>query len=930
MRKNVFAFGVLLLGSVLALRGAPAPTFIDWGGYVDSSRDAVDTNVTFTSDIILQGGVKIWAATYDITVTLGGSPRTAQGDTAGNDRLYLIAEYGRTISFVVDDDLTFKGSPDGTYKDLLIAIEGNGTVVFRMTNSILTLTKNGDTGGGVRMYVVMKDALLGTIPTLRFDLVDLGGVTNESIVDIGASSVLGYLSDHEISDTDKGQIIFDPTGNGAFRDFLWLKIEDTGSVLVSPRLIAGISSRYPTYGTLVLAWIIRSRPAGCQAIFKVVNSKGSDSRSGLIIENYNNTLYELLIDPWYDLGARADTIHYNGSFSGIQYGFVLGTNGTLDIQSDAYVDYVALRNNLCPQPDIPCGIGETEPCCPSCCSTGCENNPVDWCDIPVNQVVKKRNPSAFVVDGFFDPDSIPAQIKFSDRSALFFRSGVDCEGNQWDEYTREGHLYVINPAKISCGPGELVFDVEGFLNVFGSGSDRLVNPSKIEILSLEVYPILALPYFEGGPVLIGGAENNFPKRTFGVDANSNYLRYNKAYALINNYVNLCCTWLVHTDVNHEVYENNDVKSEPTYVGGETFQFNPSDRQAPGDKVDRPKIVFYNSTLMVHDDVAFTGVDLLVPNGFQCTEPQCTMEEEEHMWVDPQTGNPCVYRDRTVRAYDGMWPSGDHVLTCTDNLSKFIFYYNGYSIDSGSGRNMILGTLEGSKACDCCTVISKDAHLDVMQYTETGTWCTNNVHRLELLTEANDSTIVENISGPIDNQFSIQTIYLGNSSNISIGSQDPGIMGNLTPSIPSTRPYYPTFALRTHPVLYINGNFFSFETRGGPTNLPETSSITGAGGIFVDTNGTISINEHMRANVSTMVTKSGNGIVILPRNQVFFDSRVGIANWQLNMTQVADRIIIPSDTQLSDYTLNWLTVTKDYANFTPYILGCYSWPQNVTS
>jgi hypothetical protein len=129
-------------------------------------------------------------------------------------------------------------------------------------------------------------------------------------------------------------------------------------------------------------------------------------------------------------------------------------------------------------------------------------------------------------------------------------------------------------------------------------------------------------------------------------------------------------------------------------------------------------------------------------------------------------------------------------------------------------------------------------------------------------------------------------------------------------------------------LFINGNFFSLETQGGDVEEPRCSMSTGVGGIFVDRNATIEIAQFLRANVGTVVTKSLNGIITLPRRQVFFDRGIGIAQWQLNLTDASQLVIVPSDQQLSDYTLDWRNVTKNFnGGFTPFEVPSTPFPCN---
>lgn len=124
---------------------------------------------------------------------------------------------------------------------------------------------------------------------------------------------------------------------------------------------------------------------------------------------------------------------------------------------------------------------------------------------------------------------------------------------------------------------------------------------------------------------------------------------------------------------------------------------------------------------------------------------------------------------------------------------------------------------------------------------------------------------------------------------------------------------------THPELQICGNFFSFETKGGKSCDPASSCVSGEGGIFVDHNGTLTIGKQYRATIGTMVTKSGNGVVNLPGNQVFFCNRVGITTWDIDLHDPMQEVIVHADENLAEYTLDWRNVCKDYEVFCPYII-----------
>ena len=187
-----------------------------------------------------------------------------------------------------------------------------------------------------------------------------------------------------------------------------------------------------------------------------------------------------------------------------------------------------------------------------------------------------------------------------------------------------------------------------------------------------------------------------------------------------------------------------------------------------------------------------------------------------------------------------------------------------------------------------------------------------MQELDLNVQANNDTIDNQIVGDVTGENAINTIYLGGESNISVGTYGSVGMdqhGN-------------SFALTTFPLLLVNGNYFSFGTHGGSNGLPSTSNVTGQGGIFVDTNGTFSLANGVLAYFGTMITKSANGIINVPKRCSLFSSCVGISHWNVNLSQT--QVLVPAGTSVSDYTINWMFVKKDYAGgFMPYTNSCSS-------
>jgi len=780
---------------VLFLCSFSIKSVVNWpdspGNIVNNSVENDDINIV--DDCIINGGgtgqisVSVTSAHIPdaITVTVpAGAARTIEGRAGGESDLYFYAAESKSIFFDINDDLTFQGSPAPGSHNMLVTFSGLGTLVFRLADgTTVSFTSDGDSGG-TKFFVRMYRAIGGVIFSRQNES------SNDDVeIIVGPKSLISYMATQPAStspDGEIGRIQFQPINNTNYLGKMIVHIQDTGGLYIGGNLVQDIP--YPQ-----LADIDLNMPAGTRADLSIGGT--GDEYARLLVINANKTFTDLSIDPWF---VGAPVIN--------RYGFVIGTTGALIAFNFAYLDYVGLSNNICLEPDIPDQIlmGRS-----------------------VSSVIKKRNPSALIIDGHIDTDGNPARINIQ-QSAIYLRSGVDRHGTVSPDF-------IVSPMERTSGEGEILLDVEGPASITG------VDTNSLEILSLEVTPT-------GGSILIDSDETLFPSRTFAKDGNGDYLAYNKGAFLINNRISLLNTYLVHTDANHVVCENNDLISEPTYIGGESFALDPEDNWP------RPTIEFLNAYFYIHTSVALTGLDLLVPNG-----------------------------------------------AATPNISSFTFFGNGYKKDNGSGRNMILGTQIGSTACDTCTVINRNAHLDILQ---TSTMPSSLDHKLYLETSCNNDKIWDDLQfvcGPCQDEPSIHTLYLGNASNISIGSQSQ------------------TWDPATNPTLNIAGNYFSFATRGGLQCCPELSAVTGQGGIFVDQYGTITIDRCFRANVSTMVVKSGNGEVDLPPSNVFFNNKVGITKAPLDLA--TDTIIVDKGEKISDYTINWLELEKDYGTFCPYVVSC---------
>ncbi len=815
--------------------------------------NVLDQDLFIKGDVLLPlGATSIEAIHSDVTVTLNQDVKIS-ASWAGESQLYLKVAEGRTINFVMDYNITLVGSSQ-SHDDLLVVQSGPGLVDVAIgAGKQFKITSEG-TSGGVQMYVLMyggdsapcdeyctkeeyccdeycedEYCALGngqnenseSRPVLLFRTLEGDEYFDDNReVIIGPRSRLSFLSSRPVDFAQDAALIeFDAVTMSDKR--MVLKIEDTGAFTV-----AGHFTCQRNGGCITLANIDLSRPAGNEAIWSIFNSLGSDFSAGLLVLNENNTLFELLQDPTGLLGARDISTEFIGQFDGNRLGAVIGADGLLWVRSNAYLDYVGLALN---------------------------QKPITECMARTKRVnltgfLKERNPSALFIDGSHNPDAIAARFLLSNQSAVFFRSGIANDGtirglDDMDPFTVDANAH-------TKGIGNIVFDVEGRLEAFGLSDDG-GQSSKIELLSLEVVP-------SGGSLFVGSSETNFPMRTFNMEDDA-LLAYNTGAFLINNSMNLYNTSLSHTDTNHHVFQDDDINSEPTYVGGESFRL-----FGGMDVIDapmRPNISFFNSRFLLNTDVALTGVDLVVPD---------LVDEEE------------IVRKNNV---------------------DFVFYSNGACIDNGTGRQMVLGTRIGSFAADGCTRVDNDAHLDVIQLfdglgadfpiTDTD----NQV--LHLTTAFNDDTIIDE---DIEDTDTIHTIFLGNTSNISIGS-------NVDIS---------DFNITTNPWLVIQGNFFSFTTRGGLNGCPSTSNVTGQGGIFVDLNGKLSIDPGFLAMFCVLVTRTRNGIVDLPPSQVIFCDDLGIVNGDTDLSTTEGQVLVGPGQEVGDLILDWQILQQDCPNFIPFL------------
>ncbi len=776
-----------------------------WDAAITGTYPAISP-ITFSADPTLTGNVLVrtTGGLETVDVDLGATARTITN--APDFQMHFVATLATdVINLNLTSDLTFASGAGALTTPFYITFAGAGTLNINLSDGkTLTFDGNDSHALGSVFLINMASSNTSVVRVQRE-----GAADDLNTVALNRNSYMGFMAATEstVGNTEAGELQFWPSSTDATAEMILDIGDGCGFFIQGVHVTAGDPT---AIGSLTLDF---TTPAGNDAHVQVVETDTSALINSLRVINNNKVIPRLFRNPFGDTEA----------YTGFRPGFILGSNGQLELLDNTYLDYIGTTTNRLPSPTIPDALlpaGEV-----------------------ANEVLKNRNGSAFVIDGF-DPatgsagSELAAAINMTGDSGVFFRNGSTRTGDVFHDYT-------MSATDRTPEAGEIVFDVEADLSVSATGSGTNV----FNVLSREVDPAGAL-------VEIGAAgETVFPSI---IDPQAVTRSYNTANMFFNNPANFEGITLRHDDYNRTVFDMNAPESAPTYVGGESFKLLANATPA---YTTRPAMRYTNGRINLHSSAAATGVDFFFPNSF------------------PVAGT----------------------LTSLSTTSNVAFYQNGFlmeqslsnTIGLSPGRNLVLGTTIGSTAQDGTSVIDRSSYFDVFQDV-TG----SDTHVVNFIVDENDSTQLTGISGSITGQSSVQTLFMGHQSNMQIGQSDT------------------VFASSPASTTNIAGNFFSFESQGGTVGLAELSGTTGEGGIFVDSDGTIAIGSAYRCNMGVMVTKFGTGIITLDKNKVFFDSRVGITQWNLDFSTT--QTLVATGTSLSDFTMDWKAVEKDYAGgFIPF-------------
>lgn len=614
-----------------------------------------------------------------------------RGKTDGDEFKDLIVTFagrGTTIFNMADGTtIKFNGQIDTSSPQVLLDCE---------TGLFSTCPIPSSNAGGCKVFVLMDqtlDDVNSGREKVRFQRQNIQGSdfdTNQRVlIEVGPNSVFTYLSTNPTGEaselfSDGYAVVQCDVSNGAFQSgpngrgrmiwfirgaylidtdpFLPSEGEDTipnpcfgkkiekylfndGALLINghfvedfePATISGCTlateseEAFPGYDF--------SKPAGIKAIFRVCDTlhlqEGIDgsgvegnpynpqieNRRGLLVVNENMTASKYFSDPYWDLytdpalgfiGVEfAQSNPVNALFN-TRRGVVLGVNGQLDVYHNTFFDHVSGTINVC-DPLAECDFGLPE-------NGGTEG------------IIKKRNPSAFAIDGLdtalfingnpfiLDFEDNPtasqfiaanpyvrnhisrAEILLRGTGTVYVRESAasdlgylyklfspseaidpDPLNNTFLDWTNalavgngtyDGYKLSPNEHTKQSGEGEHVLDVEGLLDV-ASIVNTAVNPDG----STRVYSSLItnsgvfnaasiLIDYTGREVLFG--DDSLISRPLDLGI-TNYARYNSPTLFFNNFAQFTGSILRHSDVTKCVDCIPNI-SEPGMTGGERLWF----------------------------------------------------------------------------------------------------------------------------------------------------------------------------------------------------------------------------------------------------------------------------------------------------------------------------------------------------------------------
>lgn len=427
----------------------PCPLKIDGNVRIDAIGYSAIINIK--EDVVIEPYLASPAGDYES----GYSQiyfNAALGKTITVNVDYNVTFQGKTTDVTYQDlIITFNGQGrtifkmvDGTTIQFTGQVDTTGGITIDPNTGLLTNWEDfPSNAGGTKVFVTMdqtKAQVDAGTNKLTFERKTYTSQDLRTLVYVGPNSTFTYLSDNFSGQVDSegiflpggyASVAFDPSNPGTGRMVLFIRgayAFDTDPYLLTegeeiqpdnPNFLK-LTHKYPfNDGAVVVAghYVIDfepesisggggaqeggvinplydfSTPAGIQAILRVTDGKAFtartadpynptiDNRRGLLIVNDCDNHGKLSSDPYWDLyGDPVTTVGTYFAYANpanalrnVRKGFVVGVNGMIDVYHNCFVDYTAGAVN--------------------------QQDPIAEWDYADLSLIKKRNPSALILDG---------------------------------------------------------------------------------------------------------------------------------------------------------------------------------------------------------------------------------------------------------------------------------------------------------------------------------------------------------------------------------------------------------------------------------------------------------------------------------------------------------------------------------------------------
>ena len=889
----------------------------------------LDAGKTISLDTDIELNV-IGNAKMQIGATAGAGNVTVKPNDSKNAQLIFRVKANKVLTVELLNDLLFTGNDTGT-KPLYVSFRGKGTTQFRMPSG-RTISFGPETPGtstvGTVVSVLMDQELAETnkaqvvFEKWSYEADGINAdLTKHSYVRFGQNSALRYLSYHKSGLPETGltygygTVEMDPTNKGSGRLILDIAKGATagdfrdGAVNICGMRVIGTG---PTGGEVeVLNTDMRTQTAttgvqprqraGLGAIFRITDNVAfwhhetvdsanyprnwttyrtdKNNRRGLVILNNNQSLPRFANN--YDMTTTTtDAIHF-GSVTKLtdskfyvadtyQTGFVLGNNGTIDINHNRFIHHHAGAINAGITDGVHVATGAT--------AAGKTHDA---------QYVKNHNPAALFVDDYVYSTNTTA----SADALLFY------EGNNQAQITMKGHAGLFVSVGASSDTGLFLnetINADGTLKTDGTG--------------LYVAGTIGKGVFDGTSVTVFSAP-----RVIAAD---------QSLALDGEYAMDIEGPLKVTSTDSAAADPADgFINMPTILldhAGNELKFETSALASAGTRPlsleETVEYFRYNTGAIMHNaDVEWHGVNYIhndvardvstLPDSSDYSTPSIVGGEMQALKirrdldVDPSTwildySGPAIYLyDSVVHCHESLvsagvrWAVREKTMPSTetfdkaDNTSKIIMYDRGDKYDlnkSGLGRTFQLG----SRA----NYFADNATLDPIVFTD-GKRETSSVRDAFIdvfrqgpsmdpaITSTNKNTIKLRFEtaqepGVAATDKAIHVVYLANRSQINLGWSSGQYKDGTTVYVEADKRYQPwefdatlLDFVRNDPVegdpTNANGNRFKpFENGGGHLEVAGENIYFGAGGRH-DSKGVLSPANNELAPRSA---KDGGGII----------------------------------------------------------------------